>query len=229
MIADATGSQTDALRGFIGNGLHTALDVGCGTGEKTALIARDIGTTIGIDPDTGQIRQAHARHGGERLCFRVARAEALCFCEAAFEAVLFNESLHHVPVDRQAEALREAHRVLKPRCGLLITEPIHGSGSLGRELKLYLEEKTQEQKAVEAIEAVMAAEFELRAQTVIRIEYHFAGFEEFYGFYAMTRPEAGSDMALKEIVRAGFERCPRKAQGHTVIDYAASVWHLLKW
>ncbi len=154
MIADATGSQEKTIRAFLRDGVLSALDVGCGTGERTARIARQTGETVGIDPEAGHVRRAQARHGGRHLCFLTARAEALCFTAASFDAVFFNESLHHVPAAHPQAALSASHRVLKPRGRMLVIEPIHGSGSLGWTLRLYLEEKEPEQSAIAAIEAV---------------------------------------------------------------------------
>ena len=110
------------------------------------------------------------RQGGRHLAFLTARAETLCFTAASFDAVFFNESRHHVLADHQLSALRESHRVLKPRGRMRIVEPIHGSGALGQTLQLYLEENGPEQSAIEFIEAVAKDAFALEARSVIRIE-----------------------------------------------------------
>lgn len=228
MIADATDSLKMTFRAFAKEDLRSALDVGCGTGEKTAHIARDIGTTVGIDPDGGDIRDAHSRYGSRHLCFQVARAEALCFVEASFDAVFFNESLHHVPVARQLDALREAHRVLKPRGRILIIEPVCGSGSFGRTLQLYLDEKVQKQSAIKSIQAVGMATFRLHAKAEIQIQYRFRGFEDFWTFFVVTKPEAREDKAMIRDTRERFGRCRRHSEGDTILDYDATVWQLHK-
>ncbi len=228
MIADATGSQEKTIRAFLRDGVRAALDVGCGTGAKTARIAQQTGETFGIDPDAGHVRKAQTRHGGRHLCFQTARAEALCFAAASFDAVFFNESLHHVPAAHQQAALRESHRVLKSRGRMLIIEPIHGSGALGRILGLYLEEKEQEDSAAAAIEAVLNARFDLQAGSEIIVEDGFASFEDFFECLLSTRPEARSDSVLKLDLRTRFKRCHRNARGITIIDYAAFVWHLVR-
>ncbi len=228
MIADATGSQAKTIREFLKDGGLAGLDVGCGIGAKTAFIARHVAGTVGIDPNRGDVREAQNRYGGRRLSFLVARAQALCFADGSFDAVFFNESLHHVPVDRQTAALREGHRVLRPRGRMLITEPVHGSGSFGQILKLYLDEAAQKQHAIKAIEAAINDGFALRARTEIQIQYRFHGFDDFYAAYRMSRPEAAANAALKRDIRARFDRCPRNAVGDTLIDYTASVWHLVK-
>ena len=228
MMADATGSQAKTLREFIEGGVLAALDVGCGTGAKTFFIARHAAGTIGIDPNPGDVREAQNRYGGRRLDFLVARAERLCFADGSFGAVFFNESLHHVPIDCQEAALRESHRVLKSRGRMLITEPIHGSGCLGQTLRLYRDERAPKQHAIEAIRAVVEEAFALQAQTEMPILYRFNCFEDFYAGYLASQPDAAGDCVLKRNIRKRFDRCPRNTAGDTLIDYAASVWHLVK-
>lgn len=228
MITDATGSQAKTIREFLKDGALAALDVGCGIGAKTSFIARHVKGTLGIDPNPGDVREAQNRYGGRHLSFLVARAEMLCFADGSFDALFFNESLHHVPVERQADALCEGRRVLQPRGRMLITEPVHGSGVLGQILKLYLDEAVQKQHAVKAIETVMQDGFALRARTDIVIQYRFHGFEEFYDVYRLSKPEAAADAALKRDIRVRFGRCPRNAAGDILIDYTAAVWYLVK-
>jgi SAM-dependent methyltransferase len=228
MIADATGRQAKTIREFLAEGALAALDVGCGLGAKTSFIARHVKGTVGIDPNAGDVREAQNRYGGRHLSFLVAGAEMLCFADGSFDVIFFNESLHHVPVDRQADALREGHRVLQPRGRMLIIEPIHGSGVLGQILKLYLDEAVSKQHALKAIEAVRKDGFALRARTEIQIQCRFYGFDDFFADYRLSRPEAAADGVTKRDIRARFDRCPRHTAGDTLIDYTASVWHLVK-
>ena len=228
MFADVHGSQKKVLQGVAGEGMAAALDVGCGPGAKTAFIARHSGSTVGIDPAADQIRQARERYGGRHLQFAVARAEALCFSSASFDAVFFNESLHHVPAECQEVALHEARRVLKPRGQMLIIEPVHGSGALGGTLRLYLDERSQERKAAAAIEALLKNGFERRTQTRIQIVYGFEGVDDFYGDYLQNRPDALGSKVMERLIRDRFDRCRRDAGGITLIDYTATVWHLVK-
>ncbi len=228
MIADATGSQAKTIREFLKEGGLAALDVGCGIGAQTAFIARYAAGTVGIDPNRGDVREAQDRYGGRHLGFMVARAEMLCFADGSFDAIVFNESLHHVPILRQVDALREGHRVLRRQGRMLIIEPVHGSGTLGQKLKLYLNEAAQKQHAVKAIDAVMKDGFALRARTAIEIQDHFNGFADFLNAYRLSRPEATADDAMKRDVRARLDRCPRNATGDILIDYIASVWDLVR-
>lgn len=98
------------------------LDVGCGPGNLTALIADIVGeegTVVGIDPSKERIaialdtksRPGQAKHGN--LSFYEGRAEDLSrFNPASFDVVYVNSTFHWV--QDQSKALREFARVLRP-------------------------------------------------------------------------------------------------------------------
>ncbi len=228
MIVDGAGNWSDVLLNFPHRGVHAALDVGCGAGVKTAQIAGHIKTTVGVDPDADQVCSARARFSGGGLYFGVGRAETLCFTAGSFDVVFFNESLHHVPVAHQVDALHESCRVLRPQGRVLIVEPIHGSGALGRTLKLYLGEKPQARSAAEAIASVLRRDFTLEDRSVIRVAYRFAGLEAFLDFLRASRPDEGAAQHRKRDIQARFDRCERDREGATIVDYDATVWQMVK-
>jgi SAM-dependent methyltransferase len=86
------------------------LDVGCGTGQLTAEIARSAANVQGIDKSASMVEQARANF--PELRFDQADAAALPFPDEEFDAVFSNATLHWV---RQAgAAAAEISRVLKP-------------------------------------------------------------------------------------------------------------------
>jgi SAM-dependent methyltransferase len=88
------------------------LDVGCGTGAFSQLIATRCAprSMAGIDPSPEQI--GYAREHFPRFRFDVADAAAIPFPDAAFDVVASALVLHFIP-DRQA-AFAEMRRVLAP-------------------------------------------------------------------------------------------------------------------
>ena len=102
-----------------------ALDVGCGYGVSTLVIAEayPAASVTGVDADDASVahaRKSAARRGpGAGVTFEVADATALP--GAGWDLVLFTDSLHDMgdPVG----ALAEAARVLAPGGTVLIIEP----------------------------------------------------------------------------------------------------------
>jgi ubiquinone/menaquinone biosynthesis C-methylase UbiE len=93
----------------------TALDVGCGTGAVSRVVAEipGIREVIGIDPSPLFIEKARElARKVSRLSFQTGDARALPFADASFDLVLFHTVLCHVP--KPELALREARRVLRP-------------------------------------------------------------------------------------------------------------------
>jgi ubiquinone/menaquinone biosynthesis C-methylase UbiE len=99
-------------------GIRRGLDVGCGPGQFTILIAERLpGAEIwGIDlaPTMIELARRHAAvsSAAARLHFEVADVAQLPFPDGQFDAVLSSGSIKHWP--DQLAALREIHRVLAP-------------------------------------------------------------------------------------------------------------------
>lgn len=105
------------------------LEVGCGTGVITALIATlpTVAHAIGIDPSAGLI--GRARRYAPHLTFEVGDGQALPYDDEIFDGVVFATTLCHVP-DSEA-ALAEARRVLRPGGTLLIYEGDYNTATVG--------------------------------------------------------------------------------------------------
>ena len=109
------------------------LDVGCGTGYLSRLVARSVGPNgivVGIDPSESMIQYARRKAASTGNCeFQVGAAEALPFPGDHFGVVVSSLVLHHLPEDLRVRALEETRRVLRPGGALLVAEarnPGHG-------------------------------------------------------------------------------------------------------
>jgi ubiquinone/menaquinone biosynthesis C-methylase UbiE len=90
------------------------LEVGCGTGAVTRVLAamRGVKDVVGVDPSPLFVEKA--RELGQnvpRLSFRTGDGRTLPFADGSFDLVVFQTTLCHVPEPEQA--LREARRVLR--------------------------------------------------------------------------------------------------------------------
>ncbi|MBI4574821.1 MAG: class I SAM-dependent methyltransferase [Planctomycetes bacterium] len=101
-----------------------ALEVGCGAGVVSLLLARGGFRVEGVDvagPAVRYARRAAALAGLAGVRFREARAETLPYPDGRFDLVLATEVLEHLEDPRRA--LREWRRVLAPGGTLLVSCP----------------------------------------------------------------------------------------------------------
>ena len=94
------------------------LDIACGTGYGSALLAQHAARVTGADLAQPAIDHARARYAAvPNLEFRQADCAALPFPDGSFDAVVSFETLEHIAA--QEAFLDEVRRVLRP-AGLLI-------------------------------------------------------------------------------------------------------------
>jgi ubiquinone/menaquinone biosynthesis C-methylase UbiE len=99
------------------------LDLGCGTGAFTALLAEAGAEVIGADVAEAALARARPAHTG--LSFELVPLDGpLPFEDSSFELVWASEVIEHVA--DTARWLSEVRRVLAPRGRLLLTTPSHG-------------------------------------------------------------------------------------------------------
>ncbi len=100
------------------------LDVGCGTGYLTRLLAPlagPAGQVTGIDPSAPMLD--HARERAPHNCsYQVGEGQALPFPDASFDVLVSTVAVHHMPSSARGLAVQEMFRVLRPGGRLLIAE-----------------------------------------------------------------------------------------------------------
>jgi len=101
-------------------GGERVLDVGCGTGTLTRLIARNLasgkgGRAIGLDAATKMIAVAKRKATGiDNIEFDAAIAECLPYPDQSFDRILSTFFFHHIDAKLKRLTLSELWRVLRP-------------------------------------------------------------------------------------------------------------------
>jgi len=101
-----------------------ALEVGCGPGHITKLMADSGAEVTGVDLAPGMVAEAGKLHPD--IEFKEATVEQLPFDSETFDVVLVNFTIHHFA--RPAKACTEIRRVLKPGGKFVFAGPIEQFG-----------------------------------------------------------------------------------------------------
>jgi ubiquinone/menaquinone biosynthesis C-methylase UbiE len=94
------------------------LDIGCGTGNLTLLVAKryPMASVVGLDPDPAALDRARTKAAKGKLpaAFDQGFAEELPYPDRSVDVVLCSLALHHVTEEHRITSLREVARVLRP-------------------------------------------------------------------------------------------------------------------
>jgi hypothetical protein len=119
-------SDSEALARHVAIDDRDVVDVGCGPGGFAVAMAARGARVTGVEISEGQLAAARERVRDDHVevALAVGRAEDLPLRDASMDLVVFMRSLHHVPVQRMGDALRETRRVLRPGGAVWIVEPL---------------------------------------------------------------------------------------------------------
>lgn len=112
-----------------------ALDVGCGTGYFTRVMAEAVtpaGSALGIDPSPEIVGHARRRTQVANCTFSEGTAEALGAPESSLDVVVTSLMIHHLPEALRRPAIGEMFRVLRPGGRVLVADfrpPARGIGA----------------------------------------------------------------------------------------------------
>ncbi len=147
------------------------LEIGCGDGRITSLLAKKPERFVAIDPDKQKIERAKRNIAG--VDFQIGSGENLDFPTDCFDLVVFTLSLHHQ--DSQ-KAIDEARRVLKDGGKILVIEPII-EGEIERLFDLLIDEKKDK---IEAQKIIKDSGLHLIDSEVFSAEWIFEDKEDIF-------------------------------------------------
>ncbi len=101
------------------------LEIGSGSGARSVSIAGRCKKLTALEPDPRLLSKAQAQNSKSNIDYHLGSAEALPFGDRMFHTTIFTLSLHHVPVEMMATAIREAVRVTKKDGHVVFLEPKH--------------------------------------------------------------------------------------------------------
>ena len=170
--------HADVLTEFLELSGKTVLDVGCGEGRITRILAKFGATVTGIDPGDRQLERAKAAKINQNEYYIKGSAEKLPSDDKVVDIVVFFNSLHHVPVNQLGKAFSETHRVLKEMGLFYIGEPLAQGPQF--ELSLPFNDETEVRAAAyDAIKACRTQGFEEIDEAVYTTLSFFQNYEMF--------------------------------------------------
>ena len=151
------------------------LEIGCGGGRLSSLLANKVKSLTAIDPDEAMINLACKEISG--VDFRVGCGERLEFNDKSYDIVLFSYSLHH---QNCVKALDEAKRVLRDNGIILIIEP-STEGEYTQFVSIFQEDEIN--RLSSTLSYIKSGNFDISREEVYFVDYHFKDDHELYCYF----------------------------------------------
>lgn len=100
---------------------RNVVDIGCGTGQLVAELSRRGVEAVGVDSSPHVLETARRR--APTVAFHMGSVTRIPLPDASCDAATLIEVVEHLDDQTLQEAIREAHRILRPGGTLLITTP----------------------------------------------------------------------------------------------------------
>lgn len=182
------------------------IDVGCGEGWLTQLVAAKSESVIGIDPSTTALARAKAENNATNATYLLASAENLPLDRSCADIVVFYNSLHHVAASVQSKAIEETARVLVQGGVLCIVEPV-ASGAAYELFKPAEDESAVYSSTHKLIQAVAHdSEFQPLQEELFLASYIYRDFEQFLdNLLVVDEHRAAVLDQRRDMLQAGFD------------------------
>jgi SAM-dependent methyltransferase len=147
------------------------LEIGCGDGRISSLLAGKPEKLVAIDSDKQKIEEARNTVTG--VDFQIESGENMTFPDNCFDLVIFTLSLHHQDSNK---AIDEARRVLKNKGKILVIEP----GIEGEIESLYALLNNEDNEKIEAQKSINNSGLNLIDSEIFSAEWVFEDKEDLF-------------------------------------------------
>lgn len=171
------------------------LEIGCGDGRLTALLAGKAQAITAIDPDESSIEAARRNING--VNFLVGSGEELDFASETFDIVLFSYSLHHQDF---VKALAEAQRVVRQDGQILIIEPTYDDEFT---LLVSIFEKDEIPRLQQTLNYIFSGTFNILRKDTYCVNHTYADENALYNHFMtefMTARDDCAEEKMQEVV-----------------------------
>ena len=128
--SESVGTYDLFLRQFIPTGCDRALEIGCGTGTFTRLLATKANHVVATDLSSAMIRIARQRSTHyQNIEYSVADVMGMDLPSSQFDCIVLIATLHHLPADSVLPGLKEA---LRPEGVLILHDLLTPAGVFDR-------------------------------------------------------------------------------------------------
>jgi SAM-dependent methyltransferase len=165
-------SDLPKIEEFVDLSGREMLEIGCGDGRLSSLLANKVKHLTAIDPDQDMIHQACKEISA--VDFRVGYGEKLDFNDRSYDIVLFSYSLHHQDC---VQALDEAKRVVRDNGSILIIEP-SAESEYTQLVSIFQEDEINRLNTTLAY--IKSGNFDISREDVYFVSYHFLNDKELY-------------------------------------------------
>ncbi|MCI0471172.1 MAG: class I SAM-dependent methyltransferase [Candidatus Aminicenantes bacterium] len=153
------------------------IDVGCGPGDLVRKLSASGAQAIGID-NLEMLKKAKECPPIGHEKYIQGEGQNIPIENNYADFVIFFASLHHVPVDRMEQALKETHRILENNGSAIIVEPVGKKGSFYEIVRLVGDERKVQKEALKAINNARSFGLEniKEKEAIIYIERSYADY-----------------------------------------------------
>jgi demethylmenaquinone methyltransferase/2-methoxy-6-polyprenyl-1,4-benzoquinol methylase len=148
------------------------LEVACGTGYWTVLVARTAASVVATDAAEEPMRIAQSKdHGGRNLRFELADAYALSPALGTFDGALAVFWWSHIPLSRVDAFLDSLHGRLQPGARVVLMDNLYVEGSSTPIAERDAEGNTYQRRGSDRVLKNFPTEAQLRAALGPKVRY----------------------------------------------------------